>query len=78
MLLKGEPTSHSNEPLVGDHVTNDNPGCKHFGSEGVVTSVNGLPDDKGKTVTYTVVNNGGAYSAGDTLTKTLDQVKVGK
>lgn len=66
--------SHTFEPIAGDIVVNDNPGCKHRGSMGVVQSVQELPDDEGKTATYKCVNSGDNWKKGDTLTKTLDQL----
>lgn len=66
--------SHTFEPITGDVVVNDNPGCKHRGSMGVVQSVQELPDDEGKTATYKCVNSGDNWKKGDTLTKTLDQL----
>tara|TARA_B100000131_G_scaffold175032_1_gene169114 strand:- start:9942 stop:10235 length:294 start_codon:yes stop_codon:yes gene_type:complete len=68
--------SHTDEPSKGDHVKNINPGCTHFGSEGVVEDVSSLPGDKGVVVVYVVTNDGEAYSKGDTLEKTLDQLMV--
>ena len=66
--------SHTFEPVVGDVVVNDNPGCKHKGSMGVVQSVQELPNDEGKTATYKCSNSGDSWEKGDTLTKTLDQL----
>ena len=68
--------SHTHEPSRGDHVKNINPGCTHFGSEGVVEEVSSLPGGKGMVVAYVVTNDGGTYSEGDTLEKTLDQLMV--
>ena len=66
--------SHSYEPQIGDSVKNNNPGCVHYGSEGVIEDIDDLPDDVGKTITYTVTNDGENYENGDTLTKTMDQL----
>ena len=66
--------SHTFEPITGDVVVNDNPGCKHKGSMGVIQSVQPLPDDKGKTATYKCINSGENWEEGDLLTKTLDQL----
>jgi len=68
--------SHSDEPLRGDSIENINPGCKHFGSEGVVKDVTDLPDDQGVVAVYVVTNDGDTYSKGDILEKTVDQLKV--
>ncbi len=59
---------------IGSKVTNINPSCKHYGSEGVVEDVEDLPNDMGKVVKYRVTNNGQNYKIGDTLTKTVDQL----
>lgn len=66
--------SHSTEPLIGDGVKNNNPGCTHYGSEGVIEDIEDLPDEVGKTITYRVTNDGKNYSNGDVLTKTMDQL----
>ena len=75
-LLHESFVSHSDEPIVGDHVINNNPKCKHFGSEGIVLSINALPSDTGKTISYRCVNDGENWSLGDVLTKTPDQLKM--
>ena len=67
--------SHTKEPKPGEHVVNTNPNCKHYGSEGIVMDVFTLDGDMGKAVKYVVTNTGGAYSPGDILEKTLDQVE---
>ena len=66
--------SHSFEPKVGDRVMNVNPGCVHYGSEGVVMNVDHLPSRVGKVITYVVTNNGQNYKPGKTLIKTMDQL----
>ena len=66
--------SHSSDPSPGDLVINVNPGCKHKGSEGVVTKVHNLPRDAGKAASYLCTNNGDEWETGDILTKTLDQL----
>jgi len=69
-------TSHHNEPTIGNAVVNTNPGCQHFGSEGIVVSVDALPGSAGKTATYQCTNGGSTWSLGDVLTKTLDQLDL--
>lgn len=69
-------TSHHDEPEVGDVVINTNPGCQHFGSEGIVLSVSALPGDAGKTAEYQCTNHGDTWGLGDVLTKTLDQLDL--
>lgn len=68
--------SHHLEPKIGSRVVNINPSCKHFRSSGEVLSIDELPGDLGKTITYVVRNPGRTFQPGDTLTKTLDQLKV--
>ena len=50
-ILQDDYRSHTFEPVVGDIVANDNPGCKHRGSLGQVLSVQALPGEQGKTAT---------------------------
>lgn len=59
---------------IGSKVKNINPSCKHYGSEGIVEEVKDLPDDMGKVVKYKVTNSGPNYKAGESLTKTIDQL----
>ena len=74
LMLESEFQSHTFEPVIGDMVANDNPGCKHRGSVGEVLSIQDLPDEQGKTATYRCSNSGENWDAGDVLTKTLDQL----
>ncbi len=73
-LLRETFISHSFEPVVGDAVVNTNPGCKHFGSRGVVLQVTDLPNDQGKIIQYKVLNNGKNFNVNDILEKTMDQL----
>ena len=66
--------SHTDEPAVGDAIINVNENCKHKDSEGIVLSINDLPDDQGKVVEYECTNSGPTWSEGDVLSKTLDQL----
>lgn len=60
---------------TGDIVRNINPSCKHHGSMGIVQKIMQLPKDIGMLIVYRVTNNGQTYRAGDTLTKTPDQLE---
>lgn len=80
---KAEKKQLASEPItegahytygIGDIVKNKNKSCPHYGSMGVVSKILDLPDMMGKLVTYRVTNNGPTYRAGDTLTKTGDQL----
>jgi len=66
--------SHTDEPQVGDMVVNVNEKCKHLGSQGIVLSIQELPQDQGKTVEYECTNKGPTWNLGDILTKTMDQL----
>jgi hypothetical protein len=61
---------------VGDMIQNVNPNCMHYGSMGIVQKIMDLPNDMGQVVKYSVTNNGDTYKAGDTLTKTMDQLSA--
>ena len=67
--------SHDYEPIPGDVVKNTNPGCKHFGSLGVVLSVDRLPEDAGIVAKYMVLNSSDNFKRGQILVKTLDQLE---
>lgn len=61
---------------VGDLVRNTNPSCPHYGSMGIIQKLLTLPDNMGTLIKYTVTNDGETYSAGDSLTKTMDQLTL--
>ena len=60
---------------VGDKVKDINQQCMHFGSIGVVTEIEPLPNNSGYLIHYTVENDGPSYSPGTVLTKTEDQLE---
>lgn len=60
---------------VGDRVKDINQQCMHFGSVGVVTEVEPLPNNSGYLIHYTVENDGPSYGPGTVLTKTEDQLE---
>lgn len=60
---------------VGDIVKNKNTSCPHHGSIGVVKKIMDLPNEMGTVAIYTVMNTGPTYKAGDSLTKTIDQLE---
>ena len=74
VVLEEEFQSHTYEPLPGDYVKNTNANCTHHGSMGKVLSVDEMPGDAGKIAKYVCVNSGEAWSLGDVLQKTLDQL----
>jgi hypothetical protein len=76
LLIREILQSHTLEPVVGDYVENVNPGCKHFGSEGVVVNMKQLPQDMGTVACYKCTNSGENWSAGDILEKSLDQLAI--
>tara|TARA_R110000868_G_scaffold2365_8_gene17541 strand:+ start:1856 stop:2716 length:861 start_codon:yes stop_codon:yes gene_type:complete len=61
---------------AGMRILNINPSCKHYNSEGIVKEIKDLPDDMGKIIAYEVINDGADFKKGDTLTKTIDQIKI--
>ena len=73
-IIAEEFRSHTYEPRIGDVVANDNPGCMHRGSVGVVIDLHDLPLDTGRTASYECINSGPSWEEGDVLTKTLDQL----
>jgi hypothetical protein len=60
---------------VGDRVKDINQQCMHFGSIGVVTEIEPLPNNSGYLIHYTVENDGPSYGPGTVLTKTEDQLE---
>ncbi|NDB30128.1 hypothetical protein EB169_00620 [archaeon] len=67
---------NENELQAGMRVLNVNPTCLHYGSEGLIQSINDLPDNMGKVIAYEVTNEGATYKKGDILTKTIDQLQT--
>ena len=75
-LIREMLQSHTVEPMIGDQVVNVNPGCKHYGSEGIVVRLEQLPQDMGTVACYKCMNNGTNWSEGDILRKSLDQLEL--
>ena len=76
--LKKKPIDEDNQSYtfgVGDIVKNKNTSCPHHGSIGVVKKIMNLPNEMGTVAIYTVMNSGPTYKAGDSLTKTIDQLE---
>ena len=71
----GEMQDEEDDYENGAMVKNVNPSCDHYGSEGIVQSVEDLPNKMGKVVKYKVTNDGATYKVGDVLTKTKDQLR---
>jgi len=72
--LDKEMDNHGYTFGTGDIIKNNNPKCKHFGSQGIVKSIQDL-EGIGKVAIYTVTNTGDTYKPGDSLTKTIDQLE---
>ena len=51
-IIAEEFRSHTYEPRIGDVVANDNPGCMHRGSVGVVIDLQDLPPDRDWETNY--------------------------
>jgi hypothetical protein len=60
---------------VGDRVKDVNQQCMHYGSVGVVTMIEALPENSGYLIHYTVENDGPSYGPGTVLKKTEDQLE---
>ena len=76
LIIRETLQSHTIEPAVGDHVVNVNPGCKHYGSEGIVVRIEDLPKESGVAACYKCMNSGANWSKGDVLQKSLDQLEL--
>jgi hypothetical protein len=59
----------------GDRVKNINSNCKHFGSEGIVESLEELPGYMGNVVLYRTTNTGETWKNGEILKKTEIQLQ---
>ena len=70
--------NHISEPYmfqVGDLVRNANPQCKHYGSVGIVNSIQALDNDMGDIIKYIVTNYGDTFKPGMALMKTPNQLE---
>jgi len=70
--------NHISEPYmfqVGDLVRNVNPQCKHYGSVGIVNSIQALDNDMGDIIKYIVTNYGDTFKPGMALMKTPNQLE---
>lgn len=69
-----EKITASTKFKVGDKVKNVNAVCKHYGSEGIVDSIEQMPDDIGYIVGYKTTNIGPSWMVDQYLKKTEDQL----
>jgi hypothetical protein len=69
-----EKITSSTKFKTGDKVKNVNATCKHYGSEGVVDSIEQIPDDIGYIVGYKTTNMGPTWTVDQYLKKTEDQL----
>ena len=70
--------NHISEPYVfqaGDIIKNTNPQCKHYGSMGIVQSIEDM-NDTGILVKYLVTNQGNTFKPGMALMKSPDQLEI--
>jgi hypothetical protein len=61
---------------AGDKVKNINKACMHYGSEGIVTSIEEIPENIGYIVGYKTTNSGPSWTADQYLRKTEDQLTL--
>jgi hypothetical protein len=61
---------------AGDKVKNINKACMHYGSEGIVTSIEEIPENVGYIVGYKTTNAGQSWTADQYLRKTEDQLTL--
>jgi len=76
LIYSQKEEENKNVIEAGMRILNINPSCKHYNSEGIVKEIKDLPDDMGKIIAYEVINDGANFKKGDTLTKTIDQIKI--
>ena len=76
LIYSQKEEENKNVIEAGMGILNINPSCKHYNSEGIVKEIKDLPDDMGKIIAYEVINDGANFKKGDTLTKTIDQIKI--
>jgi hypothetical protein len=78
VALESVNETHISEPYifqVGDMVRNINPQCKHYGSTGIVNTIQALDGDMGNIVKYIVTNFGDTFKPGMALMKTPEQLE---
>lgn len=76
ILTETAKSASSSGPVkLGNKVKNINSFCKHYGSEGVVCSIDPLPDNMGNIVSYKTTNSGEFWNKDDILKKTMDQLQ---
>lgn len=60
----------------GDKVRNINKACMHYGSEGIVISIEEIPENIGYIIGYKTINAGQSWTADQFLRKTEDQLNL--
>jgi len=61
---------------TGDNVKNINTACMHYGSEGIVESIEEMPENIGYIVGYRTTNAGASWTVDQYLRKTEDQLAL--
>ena len=61
---------------AGDKVKNINAACMHYGSEGIVETIEEMPENIGYIVGYKTTNSGPSWTADQYLRKTEDQLTL--
>ena len=61
---------------AGDKVKNINKACMHYGSEGIVETIEEMPENIGYIVGYKTTNSGPSWTADQYLRKTEDQLTL--
>lgn len=69
-----EKITSSTKFKAGNKVKNVNSTCKHYGSEGIIDSIEQMPDDIGYVVGYKTTNVGPSWTVDQYLKKTEDQL----
>ena len=59
---------------IGDKVKNTNAACRHYKSQGIIDSIEEMPDDIGYIVQYKTTNAGPTWAIDQYLKKTEDQL----
>jgi hypothetical protein len=61
---------------AGDNIKNINTACMHYGSEGIVESIEEMPENIGYIVGYRTTNAGASWTVDQYLRKTEDQLTL--
>jgi hypothetical protein len=75
-LPNGDSSVAGCKLMAGDKIKNTNPACMEYGSEGIVETIEEMPENIGYVIGYRTTNSGPSWTVDQYLRKTEDQLTL--